>query len=461
MKKTLSILLALVMILGLCACGSSNAKPEGLQAGYARQSMMPKGSVGLGGYSNADTRKSTGFIDYVYLTCTAFSEGEDTVLLFTADTLSLSQKNANALRNNVSTATGVPTTNIFVSCSHSHAAPAVGYDGAYDSMFIDIAVAAAKDALADLSPATMYGANVQVEGMNFIRHYIQADGTYSSGNIGNFKIEPGVKHAREADPELVLIKVQRDAEDKADILLANWAAHPCYDAGNDSTLIHADYIGTARTAFEKETGMHFAFFQGGGGDAITNSSIPERMHSMDRIQYGQALAKHMVDALPTMEKVEGEGIKLATYNLEYACHHFDEEKLSDAQRIMDLYTKDRTAAVALCSTLGFTCYNHVKGVVRAAGNPEKETMELNALSIGGVAFTTVPGEVFSQTSMYVKDNSPFKYTVFCSITNGYYRYIPISEAFDYPSYEAYISVFAKGAAEAFSDQLVTMLKDLQ
>lgn len=460
MKKFLALFLALFLVLGLCACGEK--KPEGLQAGYAKQSIMPEhGSVGLGGYSNAAQRQSTGYLDYAYLSCIAFSDGNDTALLMTADMCGLSTSNAKLFLSTVSSATGVPDTHITISSSHSHNAPSVGNNDFYDTMFFKTAVAVAEAAIADLSPATLYAANVEIEGMNFIRHYIQADGSYSSANLGNFVNEDGVKHARDADNELVLIRAERPAEDKKDIILANWAAHPCYDSSSSSTLISADYIGAARSYLEDIANVHFSFIQGGGGDAVTDSQIPDLRHKMDRIAYGETLAQHIIDAIPTMEKVEGSGIQTARYDLEYACNHFGADQLEDARKAMEFYNTNREHAKTLAKELGFYSISHAKGVVSASKNPETETMTLNALRIGGIGFAAVPAEVFSESSTYIKDNSPYTYTVFCSLTNGSYSYTPISAAFDYPSYEGFVSKFGKGIAEAYSEQLVTMLKDIQ
>lgn len=463
MKKLLSVILTIAIVLGLCACsGSGEAKAKGLHAGYARQSIMPDEPVGLAGYGNEDVRKSSGYLDYIYLSCVAFADGEDTVLMITVDNGGIGTSHTDSMRKDVSDATGVPVTNITISSSHSHSAPIVSKNyEAYRLQLHTAAVTAAKDALADLSPATMYATNVQVEGLNFTRHYIQADGSYSSANLGNFKNEPGVKHAREADHEMVLLRVERAAEDKNDILMMNWAAHPCFDSSSDNTLLHPDYIGAIRNAVEQETGMHFAFIQGGVGDTITDSGIPEQKHGLDRVAYGEALAKHVVDALPTMEKVEGDGIKTTVYNFEYACNHYGEDMLEDAKKVMEFYSVDRAKAKALADSLGFYSINHAKGVVRVASNPESMTAEIGALYIAGVGIAYVPAEMFSETSMYVKDSSPFKYTMFCSLTNGSYSYIPISAAYDYPSYEGFVANFGKGSAEAIADQMVTMLKGFQ
>lgn len=459
MKRIVTVLLVLAIILGLCACGGGGeTKKEGLYAGYSRQSIMPDGPIGLGGYSNSDTRKSTGFLDYVYCTCVAFSSGDNTVLMFMFDTCGFDlTKEFRAL---ISKETGVPEDHITTSASHTHAGPVVDDNATYQEMVFQKGVTAAKEALADLAPATMYGANIQTENMNYIRHYKQADGSITSANLGNMDMTTLEGHAREPDPELVMIRAEREG-DKEDIVIMNFAAHPCFTGGSTSTVISSDYIGSFRDTFEKETGMHFAFFQGGAGDGITSSKIKEIDNGYDWQEYGAALTKYAVDALPTMKKVEDQTIKTSQNMFTYAANHYGEDKLDDAKRVMEYYTTNREVAKELASQLGFYSINHAKGIVRAYNNPETLTAELDAFSIGGIGFVTVPGEVFAQTAMYVKDNSPFEYTVFCELTNGGLSYMPIKEAYEYPSYEGFVAKFGKGFAEAFSEELITMLKSFQ
>ena len=70
MKRLITLLLALVMILSLCACNTSQngenqdtgaAASAGLEIGYSRINLTPSYSVGLAGYSDDDQRRSEGF----------------------------------------------------------------------------------------------------------------------------------------------------------------------------------------------------------------------------------------------------------------------------------------------------------------------------------------------------------------------------------------------------------------
>ena len=90
MKKTVSILLVVFMLLGLCACGGDDAEEKGgLKAGFGRVNITPDYPVTMGGYSG---RVSSDYRDYQYVTCIAVSDGneirrcavENGVTIFTA-----------------------------------------------------------------------------------------------------------------------------------------------------------------------------------------------------------------------------------------------------------------------------------------------------------------------------------------------------------------------------------------
>ena len=61
---------------------------EQLLAGYARADITPEGSVHMQG-GDWRNRISTGVLDPLYATCIALTVGDETVLLYTTDTLEL------------------------------------------------------------------------------------------------------------------------------------------------------------------------------------------------------------------------------------------------------------------------------------------------------------------------------------------------------------------------------------
>lgn len=473
MKKLISIILVLVMVLSLCACGGSGegtngggAAKEGLHVGYAREKILPEGQVPLGGYGNSANRISTGFLDYPYATCVAFTEGEDTVLLISTDLLRTTTAWTNEAREQINAATGIPQTNIQIAATHTHSSPDIGSNdsriAAYKDIYMKAMVKIAQDALADQAPTTLYSTKVQTEGLNFVRHYELSDGTYGGDNFGDFTNNSIVDHATEGDPEMILVKMEREG-DKKDIMLMNFQAHPCFTGGSKETNISADFIGATRDAFEKETGMNFIYFTGAAGNQNTTSRISNENHHLSMKEYGEKLTSLAVEAMPGMTKIEGDGVRCTQLMYEYKTHQEGQEKLTEAKEVSDLFsqTGDTNTANALAKQYGFHSVYHARGIVSSAGRPEKGTMELNAVYVAGLGFITAPYEMFTNTALYIKENSPFDTTIIMSMATNMVSYFPSAEAYDYGCYESFTAYFAKGCAEDSAKQLITMLESLK
>ena len=126
MKKILSVVLVLGMILSLCACapGGEAAKEPAtaFRVGYARENITPEEPTALGGYGNASKRLSTGYLDYLYVTCVAITDANDnTIMLVSQDIIRSSQYKA--VRAEVKKATGLPEESVMVASTHTHSSP--------------------------------------------------------------------------------------------------------------------------------------------------------------------------------------------------------------------------------------------------------------------------------------------------------------------------------------------------
>ena len=475
MKKLLCLMLAILMILSLCACGGgegekeSDAKaPEGLHVGYAREKMEVNlgKDIPMGGYGNTDKRLAKGLLDYIYITCIAFAEGDKTILLYTQDLISTNNTYANLIREGLTAQAGIPAENVMVAATHSHSNPSQSADTypgiqEFNENYVKAGIKAGLDALADLAPATMYGGSIEVEGMNFVRHYLMNDGTYFGSNFGSSS--SGYKdHAADNDPHMGLLKIEREG-DKADILLMNWAAHPCFTGGIDKYDISADYIGTTRMAVESATGMKFAFFLGPAGNQNTNSLMKADKHFLDNNTYGQALAQHAIDALPSLKKIEGTGIQTTSKEITYARNKADLDKIDQAREVYALFssTGDRAAGNALAVQYGLSSVYHASSIINRSKYGETGTFKIYATRIGNFGFVNAPYEMFAASAVHIRDNSPYENTFVITCSNGAQGYFPTKEAFDYGCYESFTCGYARGIAEDMAAEFVTLLNDIK
>ena len=261
MKKILALIIACLMLLSLCACGGSEGSSKDsnetqsatepaqqeitLEVGYGKVNITPSYSVGLGGSGNDKIRRSTGMVSYVFATCVAMRTGGETYLLYTVDTLSINDQLADELRLEIITAMpDIKPENVYLMATHGHSCPTPYWpdenEGKYRQEFMKWIPQAGKLAIQDMAPATMEVAQFQLEGMNFVRHYIMNDGTYAGSNFGD--TTSGYKeHVYDPDHEMILINFPREGKDA--VLMVNWQAHPGngYDEAIGYLNISADH----------------------------------------------------------------------------------------------------------------------------------------------------------------------------------------------------------------------------
>ncbi len=125
MKRTLFLILCLVLAFSLFGCGSEKEEAApALQVGFGRAEITPKYSVPLAGYPNHLNRWSTNVLDPLYATCIAFADAQDnTILLYTLDLCNLGGTAISFARKEISEVTGLPINNIMASSTHTHSAP--------------------------------------------------------------------------------------------------------------------------------------------------------------------------------------------------------------------------------------------------------------------------------------------------------------------------------------------------
>ena len=464
MKKILSILLTIAIVFGLCACGSSGneeKKPEGLQVGFGKIDVTPDFSVGLGGLGDDYTRRSEGLISYVYITCIAISENDNTILLYTMDFSGCNESTAELIRSKVSPETGVPVENIFCGATHNHSGPsAVLTDDAglrYQALWQAKAIEAAKEAIADMAPATISSAKQEIENMNFVRHYKMADGTHAGSNFGSFKDSEIVGHSVEGDHEMTLVKFDRP-EGKEDVLLVNWHAHPASANQIGRNNIASDFVGPFRDKVEALTGMKVAYFTGASGNMNPESKIASEDHRLDIKKYGEKLAEYAIAALANLAPIEGSGIKIApATKVVLDIDHSWDHMVAEAKEVYEISETNPSHCVQLCKKYNFSSYHQARTIIRRADMSLTGDRILHAFSVGGLGFVNGDYEMFTESGMYIKENSPFDTTFIISGNSGY---LATEIAYDYRSYEADTSYYAKGSAEKLAGKLVEMLNSL-
>lgn len=472
MKRSICILLVLVIFAGLCACGGQGGSTgkTGLQAGFGREKILPKNvtDAHIAG-SDAANRVATGYMDELCVTCVALKEGDETVLIYTLDMINSYNSVVELAKKAITELTGVPADRIIMNATHTHSGVAMTYDWdgvvEYNLMFNEAVAKAAETAIADLSAAQVYSGSTETEDMTFVRHYKLSNGTYYGSNYGNSAGNSIEGHAYEGDTELQVVKFARAAEDKKDIVLVSFPAHATMNSISNRMTLSADFPSPTREYIEANSDSLVAYFIGAAGDQTPSSRIAGEEFTSDYKVYGERLGKYVIDFLPNLTQNQNSGMTLVSQTYTGKAMKEGLEKLAEAREVAEAaaaYGNSNGITVSLAAKYGFDSVYEAKAVVSRAKAPETRTMVLKALVIGDLSFVFAPYEMFSQQSHYIKDNSPYKNnTVVITCGEGAEGYLPSEMGFTMKCYEVHVTKYVRGTAEDVAKTFVDMLAEIK
>lgn len=438
-----------------------------LYVGYAKTVVNPPMGIKIPGHGFMP-RPSDGIIDDLYLYAVAFSDGENKALLFNVDSLGITSKGGERIRNKVAERFGLPVENVFIATTHCHTAMWVGgdpddpedpidertYYGRQDSLFCDVA----QFALEDLKPATMKIARGEVKGVGFIRRFKMADGT--------LKTNPGYMHPDivepdgEQDESLQLLRFVR--EGGKEVVFVNFSTHPDVCGGTKYT---PDWPGFVVMAMEAalEGKANVVMVNGFSGD----SNHCNRFKPKPTIP-GYQVAKRMA------RKISGEALKVYDDAVEiplgkvggfteiatFGINPHEEWEVPIARQIVAtgaLQDKDLPEDL---KKYGIS----IKKARRILGNLERTEdfkIPMYALQVGNICFVGAPGEPFCETGMDIKNRSKMDMTICTCRTNGSTGYFPTRRAYAGGGYERDYTSFGPDCAESIAAAALRMIDKME
>ena len=436
-----------------------------VRVGFARADITPIESVPLRGYGNTSRRMSGAILTPLYATCMAFSDGENTVLLYTMDMTGMGGVCDKELRPAISEATGIPVDRIHLSCSHNHSAPDLDNRSIpsilrYTKQMEAKLVLAAVEAIQDLGFTRIFAGSVETEGLNFVRRYVREDGTYCGDNYGSGSTSPIACHESEADRTLQLVYFLR--EGKKNVILANFQGHPHRLGGSVNPTVTADIVGIFRDELERRTDCLVAYATGGSGNQNSSSRIPDEMAAKRVSDHGKILADYAVMVFRHMKEVSTEGVDSATLELEMPVNHSLDHMVEQAREIQQLWKE--TSNNKLCAEkglpYGINSPYHAGAILRKAELPATFNFSIHALKVGGIGIAVAPYEMFDTSGMQIKEGSPFDLTVIATCANSGQGYVPSKLGWEHGGYSCDTTRFCPGSGEELAQHYVDMLTKL-
>jgi len=87
-------------------------------------------------------------------------------------------------------------------------------------------------------------------------------------------------------------------------------------------------------------------------------------------------------------------------------------------------------------------------------------VEISAIAIGDVAFVGLPGEIFVELGMSIKQGSPFAHTFVSELCNAAIGYVPTKVAYSEGGYEATSNRLEPGTGELLVETALDLLSEL-
>ena len=436
-----------------------------LSVGFGRVDISPTEPTPLRGYGYSSGRLSKNIQDPLYATCIALTDSSDnTVLLFSLDLTNSFTAVMDAARQQISEKTGIPFDAIMVAATHNHSSPDLENANEpsiprYIESLKNWMTQAAVEALADRALARVYITSTATKNLNFVRRYQLQDGSYAGDNFGNFNKAPIACHETEVDNQLQLVRFQRKGE--RDIILANFQTHPHRNSGSMNTNVTSDLIAPFREKLEDTLDCHVAYFTGASGNVNPTSKIAEENITKDYIEQGHALADYALAAYDSFQEIPTTSVQI-TKSIHKA-------KVDHSMSYLGSLCKEAVDYYMIYGEIGI--YSYIKdygikniytanAIALRSALPAVVEIPIYAVSLGDLAFVTVPFEMFDTNGMEIKNGSPYSMTFVLSCANNNLNYLPSEIAWRHGGYAVDVTLFQRGTAEELVGSYLDMLNNL-
>jgi hypothetical protein len=284
-------------------------------------------------------------------------------------------------------------------------------------------------AASEMQPVTLgFGRGESDIGVN--RRERRPDGTIVLGNNPDGPI----------DREVAVVRL--DTEGGAPLaMLVSFACHPVCQPSTWQQ-ISADYVGPARELAETFTGATMLFLQGAAGNInpVVRGSSFETARRLGVMFGGEVV--QVFERTPTAPVAsDNGGLRTASTRIDLpamTAESLDQAEQEVAARSADverLRSQGASSGALHWAELRLNRAQSIRDSLRDGVPLPTIPAELSAWRVGDVGLVFAPGEIFTETGMTVKRQSPLSRTCFAGYTDGSIGYVPVPEAYPEGGYE--------------------------
>jgi len=420
---------------------------QSLRAGAATADVTPKPGVSLDGPISKNG-PVTGIHDRLHARALVLDDETTRLAIVICDACMIGRDVFDTAKKMVQEETGLPINRMLMAATHTHAAVRAVHisneaaDDEYRRFLARRIAAAVIQAEKNLAPARIAFGSFNKPDFVRCRRFLCKPGTVGVNPFG----EPGeqiksvaghssavIKPAGPVDPRFSVVSVQHaDGEPLA--VLGNFSVHYC--GGYRRGLVSADYFGHYAAALESQLGAEngrppFVGIMSNGTSGNTGS-IQRGGKSYAPFEWMKVSARTLAaDTLKVIDKIKHRGdVTLASQESELtlAVRRPDEKRLKWANDVLanpDGPHPHRWSRI------------YAREALHLSERPPTVSIKLQAFRIGDAAIVTMPCEVFAETGLAIKQESPHRFTFAIELANGYDGYLPTREQHELGGYETW------------------------
>ena len=463
-KKSKQVLCKLVLLL-LIYISSLSTFAGDLEIGAASVKITPPLGIPMAGYYHE--RGAEKIHDDLYAKAIVIENDGMKVAIVSCDIIKVTSGMVEEVRNLVKKSIGINPDYVMIGATHSHTGPVILDEENKDKMrgknskiqdeylsklpgLIAESIIKANSAL---MPAKISVGLGHEESISFNRRFFMTDGTVG-WNPG--KMNPNIiKPAGPIDPDVFVLYAETTDGDPISTYV-NFALHLDNVGGTE---ISADLPYTLSTILGKIKGekMVTLFSQACSGNINhINVKSPEKQNGHINAQrLGSVLSGEVIKTYTRLQSLDLNKISVKKEIVKLPLPEISPDEVDEARIIAATYGTSEVAPF-----MDLVKSAKILDVYERKGNPIDAEIQVFALG-EKCAIVSLPGEVFTELGMYIKNRSPYPFTIITELTNNCIGYIPDRKAYIEGNYEPVSSRCAPGSGEILAEHALKMLNELK
>lgn len=470
---------------GLAAVPSMlSAQESSLRAGLAEVDITPPVGFPMAGYYHE--RLAEGVIDPLKARAIVFRQGRTAAALVVCDLIGIATDLSREVKRQVSERTGIPESHVMVTATHSHTAPDYMKElwlfpgdrpqmperADYIRKLIQGPVEAVARAHTDAQPVSLSaGTARQKHPVSFNRRFVMRDGSVRTWQ--KFSNPEVVRAAGPIDPEIGLLVIHGGQSEAVRGVLSSFALHLDTVGG---TRWSADYPFFIERMLRQRIGPDVISIFATGCCGDINHSDPSRRERNRTSEIGESLGQTIVATVPDLPRLDRPRLVVNSRQVHLPLRDATAEEvarsveliaLARAGRKVDFFDHVTAYRKLILDQLlhaepHAVTEDHITwGLSRSlAGTGRQLPVDVSVVALGPeLAIVCLPGEVFVELGLSIKQASPFRTTIVIELTNAVETiYIPHRAAYAGGGYEVTNSAVEPGAGEMLVEAALTLLR---